>query len=785
MKKIYFCLSFLLTFFGAMTVHASDVVTETGSYLTSLDQITEGTKILLYCQGYTSPEQNREYGTRNAFIQEDSEGKCWLNRKDFVLGKRSTSAYIWVVEEVSDNGYGGKRVKFRAQSGNYLSTFSGNNAQAVTDIEGGYFNIDPVMEEGDSIFSIGDENGIYLNGQDVGSAGEGRAKCVGWNAAGGNGNYMIYIPTVEDKQTVEIIYNVYDVATGDATIVGYEEAVVENMIPGEELNAPSIEHYDFIRAANADNEEEDVELPYTVTEEDEGLFMLFYYECWPLLNVSFVDTEGNALKDPVEKYYRKGSKLDALPSFIGYKVSEGSQQYADYTISGDETITIVYEKDENALPFETTTVVDGKLAPDTKYYRINIRGSKYLKLDNEGLGILCESNIVEVNDSSLWAFTGNLEEGFKVYSKLFGAEKIVYADNGSNQTELTLQPAEETLEPNTFDLTNNQNGFAFRLHGTENSWWNDFAGYGVLKFWEAGAGGTDVGGRLTFEIFTEEMAQAIRFAPYVQYVNAEGCVGGWTAEQLADMKKAVEDKDLDGCKDAVAALEQTETIAFDATKKYVLISALNDYILKQPGKQYALCADADTTIMLWKELNAESELFQWGFTAATDTTYYMENVAQNKYAAGFRFGSNCPLVHWSEPAAVGPEVPWTKAEGVPADFELRKSAIVPAAYNLKHTYMVNEENAATFITLAGFGETSINDAATATEGTVKTYNTLDPKFNNMWRLKPVGDFTTGISNTIVAAPGQQTETIYDLSGRRVEKAVKGLYIINGKKVLVK
>lgn len=784
MKKIYFCLSFLLTFFGVMTVHATDVVTEKGNYVTSLDQLTEGTKILLYCQGQITDDLP-QYGTRNAFISEDSEGKCWLNRKDFVLGNRSTSSYIWVVEEVSDNGYGGKRVKFKAPSGNYLSTFAENNAQAVTDIEGGYFSIDPLIESGDSIFIIGDENSLYMNGQDVGSAGEGLAKCVGWNVSGGNSQYMIYIPTIENKETMEILYNVYDLATGEATIPGYEEAILENMFIGEELTAPSIEHYDFVRAVNADNEEEEVELPYTITEESEGLFLLFYYECWPLINVSFVDTEGNVLKNPVDKYYRKGSKLDALPSFVGYKVSEESQQYADYTISEDETITIVYEKDASALPFEATTIVDGKLSPDTKYYRIGIRGSKYLKLDSEGLGILCEGNITEVNDSSLWAFTGNTEDGFKIYSKLFGAEKIVYADNGSNQTELTLQPVEETLEPNTFDLTNNDTGFSFKLHGTENSWWNDFGGNGVLRFWESGAGGSDIGGRLTFEIFTEEMAQAIRFAPYVQYVNAEGCVGGWTAEQLADMKKAIEEKNLDGCKDAVAVLEQTETIAFDVTKKYVLISALKDYILKQPGKQYALCTEADTTIMLWKELNAESELFQWGFTAATDTTYYLENVARNTYAASFRFGQDCPLVHWSEPAVVGPEIPWNKAEGVPADFEIKKSHIAPAAFILKHTYMVNAENFATFITLAGFGKTGINDAAAATEGSVKTYNTLEDKFNNYWRLKPVGDFTTGISDTIVAAPGQQTNTIYDLSGRRVEKAVKGLYIINGKKVLVK
>lgn len=44
------------------------------------------------------------------------------------------------------------------------------------------------------------------------------------------------------------------------------------------------------------------------------------------------------------------------------------------------------------------------------------------------------------------------------------------------------------------------------------------------------------------------------------------------------------------------------------------------------------------------------------------------------------------------------------------------------------------------------------------------------------------DDATGIG-TLNAAPAQ--EVIYDLSGRRVQKAVKGVYIINGKKVLVK
>ena len=42
---------------------------------------------------------------------------------------------------------------------------------------------------------------------------------------------------------------------------------------------------------------------------------------------------------------------------------------------------------------------------------------------------------------------------------------------------------------------------------------------------------------------------------------------------------------------------------------------------------------------------------------------------------------------------------------------------------------------------------------------------------------------TGVAE-LKAQPAKQN-AIYDLSGRRVEKAVKGLYIINGKKYLVK
>ena len=45
-----------------------------------------------------------------------------------------------------------------------------------------------------------------------------------------------------------------------------------------------------------------------------------------------------------------------------------------------------------------------------------------------------------------------------------------------------------------------------------------------------------------------------------------------------------------------------------------------------------------------------------------------------------------------------------------------------------------------------------------------------------------GGTTTAIKSATV---GSKANAVFDLAGRRVQKATKGLYIVNGKKVLVK
>jgi len=55
---------------------------------------------------------------------------------------------------------------------------------------------------------------------------------------------------------------------------------------------------------------------------------------------------------------------------------------------------------------------------------------------------------------------------------------------------------------------------------------------------------------------------------------------------------------------------------------------------------------------------------------------------------------------------------------------------------------------------------------------------------NEVKLKVWGEDATGLTPLSVSPKGEKT-AVYDLSGRRVEKATKGLYIVNGKKMMVR
>ena len=190
----------------------------------------------------------------------------------------------------------------------------------------------------------------------------------------------------------------------------------------------------------------------------------------------------------------------------------------------------------------------------------------------------------------------------------------------------------------------------------------------------------------------------------------------------------------------------------------------------------AMAASA-TDSLIWNNLTADDAHYKWVFTAASDTTYTISNAANAKSIVSFRFGQNAVLE-----GVVKNIVPveGEVAVGDKAPFQIIASEVAPASFRLVHKYSND------IVTLStNYGGNPRCTDPTAEQGTITTYNTENIEVvGNIWRLKPAGAIPTGIGNA-TAGETDSNEAVYDLSGRRVTKLQKGIYIKGGKKILVK
>ena len=84
----------------------------------------------------------------------------------------------------------------------------------------------------------------------------------------------------------------------------------------------------------------------------------------------------------------------------------------------------------------------------------------------------------------------------------------------------------------------------------------------------------------------------------------------------------------------------------------------------------------------------------------------------------------------------------------------------------------------------GFADGQFVKAAVATANPFRAYIKVPHAANAPATLQWLGDETTGISD-YKAEDGSAKKEVFDLQGRRVENPVRGIYIINGKKAVVK
>ncbi|MCM1108260.1 MAG: hypothetical protein NC388_04275 [Clostridium sp.] len=156
------------------------------------------------------------------------------------------------------------------------------------------------------------------------------------------------------------------------------------------------------------------------------------------------------------------------------------------TASGTFDATIV-----ETLPFAVSTI-DGAYDSNVNWHTLTIRSTKYPsynsttgKVDN------LTAQPDGVSPRNVFAFTGNVFDGFKIYNGGAGANKKLYVTN-TNKEHCVF-----TAEGATFGLRQNTNsGYQFKLLGTTDTHLNDIND--VLGVWTDKSSAADAGGTFTF-----------------------------------------------------------------------------------------------------------------------------------------------------------------------------------------------------------------------------------------------------------------------------------------------
>ena len=163
-------------------------------------------------------------------------------------------------------------------------------------------------------------------------------------------------------------------------------------------------------------------------------------------------------------------------------------------------------------PFKATTIEGGNFAEGTTWYTMGIGdGAKLIKDNGDAEFITLGSALVTGADDELWCFVGNDTDGYAIYNKQAGPNKVLaskttmstisgYGGTGGS-TYPTMQDATNLPDGyvgrwdfSTSNKIADVNGYFMKIHGT-NYAVNNFGGIGKLAFWAEGA---DAGSTIVF-----------------------------------------------------------------------------------------------------------------------------------------------------------------------------------------------------------------------------------------------------------------------------------------------
>ena len=572
---------------------------------------------------------------------------------------------------------------------------------------------------------------------------------------------------------------------------GVEQDVTSRVAPGDSILPPALSHFTALtKLDEIATESKTINVSYRP-------WRMLYYDCV----YTAPDGSENYLVSSAEMYIDVDSILTAPDQGDLYEFdAEATAAYEmnDFPVPAKITPDNLYDGFYYTFcytmksPLKTTEVTtDGKFPEDATWYIMRMRGNKVLTSKVNDAGRLLMSASAEVADSALWCFSQNADGTYNIYNK--GREGEVLTDFGGAEPQFTTATGSEI----GFELISVTTGYGFRVQGTDNVW-NDFGGNGTLAYYTAAATYTDPGSTITFE---EYKASNYTFLDGRAVMNAVNCINGYTEDQVAEISEMVESGETDYEADVtelVADLLDTpanELIQHDPTSGYAIISAAPAYIQRENVK-YALYAQGDT-LLAWKEFNPWDRSFYFelrdrredksiGSEVADSISYALYHIASQKYvdAADWAYAQplklnaeyNDTTMHFH----LDPAVAVYNNEG-----SLTRAAVPAGFYIDRWWYSGNEYGAGEVLCTMSMHAGSINNA---TEGNIVSYNTRGTGYSTVFRFWDGGPIeTVGIGSVTndENVNGAKNDVIYDLSGRRVQKAVKGIYIQNGKKVYVK
>ena len=441
------------------------------------------------------------------------------------------------------------------------------------------------------------------------------------------------------------------------------------------------------------------------------------------------------------------------------------------TVAGDQIIDLTVTQH---LPFKISSDFN-----NATWYTMNIHGGGYyLNYEENATEIGLGRQTTTYENKDMFCFVGNIFDGFKIYNKAAGPDKLLSSvkstsDNGSTKVYMVDKTTAETqgyLWDVTKSTNRGANGFYLGLHDYNNGM-NRLNRRGtILSYWTGGAdGGSTIKLSNVYDMFTSMKSAAkisILENSTVQYPSE---FQNTTPAQIN------------------AAIDAAQNVAttYEAEKAFVLGdngTIIKNYLdnLNRFGSlaniQFEMTTQYATLIM---PCPSSSVTVLKSYTCSAIGANNVITLTENGNGGGGAFQQNVPYIIEATPGAKFTIVGWDKGSRVTHKSGLLTGVLTEGGATIIPNSYVLAKNGQK----VGFFKVTGDDVKCPQ---YKCYLTPDEGENeNSARVIYFSsdDVETGINAVETEEAAPANAVIYDLSGRRVQGAKAGLYIVNGKKVI--